>query len=235
MKFSVLCLVVLAAAVSAQKPCCAPNQFMGGNGVTYGQSGKDGALGLIIYQYGAWDFKDRRLGYDMTVFFPSNGTASNFRIIQNWAENVQWFILDSAGYCLKQAVPKTEPNNCVPTNATLSSSSYLGGEEGILVDGFSFMMSPPQDDRLGLATYSGVRESCFPIGSSFIGKSLVNPESEVDEVYTTGWVNVTVGIPEPARWFSVPPFCKADAAEMALRRPKFLPDFNLISHFGRLF
>ncbi|XP_030843290.1 development-specific protein LVN1.2-like [Strongylocentrotus purpuratus] len=171
MMFKQIMLVALLAVVtaSAKKPCCGPKQFMAGNGGTVGQVDPDsGPQGFFTYQYGAFDYTNRMFGYNMSVTYP-NGTQTNIKLIQKYGQGYQYIILEEFQYCQKQPVTKPEPINCIPANATWTSSLFIGGSKGLYADSWTYNFVYPKDPIEGVIVIQVFESNCYPFGTAFIG------------------------------------------------------------------
>jgi len=224
-RFIVLVVLAVVVAVNAQKPLCTPDQFMGGQGFTIGQVTPDGrADGFTLNQYGAWDFANRRLGFNQEVFYP-NGTFYNFRLVQDYAQGMQWVIFDQFLFCAKQPAPTPEPTNCLPPNTTVAFKGFLGGAKGVYYDSFYSKITKEESGNLeGDATVSVARDTYIPLSNTFIG-TYFDGDTPLAQVSSGGWYNVEIGISDPKRWFDLPSYCMEAPSDMT-KRPKHIPDLK---------
>jgi len=207
LKLIVVAVAVLVVSADAATPCCGPSQFIGGVGCLVGQSATPGSdpLGVNYLQFGAWDFANRKFGYNMDVIF-DNGTQSKFSVIQEYATATQWVYIDEYKYCVKGEPPLPEPTICIPDKAVFFGSLYVGGNgtDSLLVD--SWTSTSAVGTLNGTASITVRHKDCFPLGSQFQGTSSLSGQA-VPTIFSSGWFNITLGIPQPADWFTVPTYC----------------------------
>ncbi|XP_030843453.1 development-specific protein LVN1.2-like [Strongylocentrotus purpuratus] len=200
--FSALFLLTVA---SAQKPCCGPMQIMTGNGATVGIQ-NSGPQGYYTYAYGAFDYTNRRFGYNINVDRIDGKSSHDYRVVQKYDQDTEWIIHEVTQSCLKRKAYQPEPSACVPNQAVLSTTFFLGGNQGLLVDSWSYTYSSPKDPLDGVVALNQVHGSCLPTGGSIFGK-VNNGGTDVTFVIASGVLNMTVGIPDPDRWFTLPSYC----------------------------
>lgn len=182
---------------------------------------------MSVIAYGAWDYSGSRYGYDVFIAY-TNGTSLSFRIIQDYNKGSQWIIVDTYKYCEKQPVMQPEPSVCVPANATYLTSSYIGGMGGVLIDSWIDTLQYPKDPVEGASSIGVVRTSCLPASTQFQG-NVYQGSIPVPTLLFGGWLNITVGIPEPQKWFTLPSFCnQEDNGVGSSVRPLALPDLAVL-------
>ncbi|XP_071492279.1 development-specific protein LVN1.2-like [Diadema antillarum] len=218
-RLSLLLMLVAVVAVSAQKRCCTPDQFMAGVGSTIGES-DPGPTALYSNSYGAYDFTNKRFGLNVTIAF-LNDTSISYRLIQKFstAGNFQWIIYDQYKLCIKQPVTAPAFQNCVPENATFYDTMSIGGPSGLMVDVWSYEMSTPKDPVDGRVSATVIPKNCYPVGNSFVGVRYQGSES-VPMVTTSGVFNMTEGIPNPDAWFTLPSYCQQEVNEIPHRHAR---------------
>ncbi|XP_030834979.1 development-specific protein LVN1.2-like [Strongylocentrotus purpuratus] len=232
MMFKKIMLVALLAVVtaSAKKPCCGPKQFMAGNGGTVGQVDPDsGPQGFFTYQYGAFDYTNRMFGYNMSVTYP-NGTQTNIKLIQKYGQGYQYIILEEFQYCQKQPVTKPEPINCIPANATWTSSLFIGGSKGLYADSWTYNFVYPKDPIEGVIVIQVFESNCYPFGTAFIGDRFQG-QTRVPMTSSGGLLNMTIGIPDPDAWFTVPSFCPTEMNTFKTREERSAPNLPNLDFF----
>ncbi|XP_072175043.1 development-specific protein LVN1.2-like [Diadema setosum] len=225
--FAITTLVVAVSSANAQSACCAPLQYMAGIGTSMGQYEYfKGGSGLSSYIYGAFDFSAMTFGFGMYIDY-LNGTQIYFRIIQNYTTDTQWAIFDSYKVCVKQPAFKPVPNRCIPDGAVPVGDGVIGGVDGIMVSSFYYFPGP-DDPRQGIVNL-GVRKTnnsgiCTPVSSQFQGSRSDMP-LVAGMMEISGFSNVTVGIPDPGKWFNLPSFCNEDS-HTSSKSGQELPDFG---------
>ncbi|XP_072175045.1 development-specific protein LVN1.2-like [Diadema setosum] len=231
MKLYVFLILVAAAAVSAQRPCCSPKQFMGGIGTTSVQTSSEGTQPSTSFLYGAFDFEERKFGFDMFIDY-LNGTTTFFKIIQHYGEKTQWVILANYGLCLEQPAYEPEPTNCVHEGSRYGGNFVMGGPNGLNVKSYSYEYHP-WEALQGVSTATVTEDSCFFVGSTFLGTRYDLPKG-TSLFDTSGSVNITVGIEDPERWLRLPELCRKQSNMTSSALPKDLPDLSKI-HIPRFF
>ncbi|XP_001177745.2 development-specific protein LVN1.2 isoform X2 [Strongylocentrotus purpuratus] len=221
---------VLVSSASAASQCCGPPQYMGALGSLVGQSAVPGQdpLGVNFLQYGAWDYTNRKFGYMIDVVF-ANGTSSQYGAIQDYAKGTQWLFVDEIKYCMMQKAPLPEPSICIPDDAVFFSSLSIGGNgsDSLLVDSYSKTYN--EGTLVGGGSITVRHKDCFPLGSQFMGTSSeMGPP--VPTVVSNGWFNITIGIPKPDDWFTVPSYCDQQETNSA-RRPRHVHSMHLKRFF----
>ncbi|XP_054768525.2 development-specific protein LVN1.2 [Lytechinus pictus] len=229
-KSVVLVVLAVVVAVNAQKPICSPPQFMGGLGFTIGQTSADGRPeGFTLNEYGAWDFAERRLGLNLDIFYP-NGTAYNFRVIQDYTTGTQFTIFERYRFCAKQKAPMPEPENCIPGNTSVAFRGFLGaGKDRLDYDLYTMKLSKEETGNLeGEGTFSVVRgtEYDIPLSNTFIG-TYFDGETPYAQVSSGGYYNIEIGINDPKRWFDVPDYCPKELTDLTML-PKHIPKWTWV-------
>jgi len=200
-------LLLLAVTVSADpKPCCGPKQYMAVVGGTMALADpRTGPTGYTFYQNGAFDFQNRKIGLYMDMNY-GNGTNNAFRVIQFYDQGYQWVILDDVKYCTKQPMSWELADVCIPDNATYTGALTIGGTSaGMMVD--TWMMSGQSSTMIGTATMN-VASGCIPVGTSFQG-GFFDGSTLISVLLGQGIYNISLGIPDPDKWFTVPSYCNA--------------------------
>ncbi|XP_071501651.1 development-specific protein LVN1.2-like [Diadema antillarum] len=202
MKLHVFLVLVAAAAVSAQRPCCSPKQFMGGIGTTSVYTSSEGTQPSASFLYGAFDFEERKFGFDMSIDY-LNGTTTLFKIIQHYGEGSRY-----------------------------GGNFVMGGPNGLKVKSYSYEYHP-WEALQGVSTATVTEDSCFFVGSTFLGTRFDLPKG-TSLFETSGSINITVGIEEPERWLRLPELCRKQSNMTSSALPKDMPDLSKI-HIPRFF
>ncbi|XP_071501650.1 development-specific protein LVN1.2-like [Diadema antillarum] len=232
MKLQVFLVLVAAAAVSAQRPCCSPKQYMTGIGTTGVYTSPEGTQPSTTFIYGAFDFEERKFGFDISVDY-LNGTTLFFKIIQHYAEKTQWVILANEGLCLEQPAYEPEPSNCIHEGSRYDGNFVSGGPNGLKVKSYTYDYKKPSETLQGLSTITVTEDSCFFVGSSFLGTRNDIPKgSSIFE--TSGFIDTKVGIEDPERWLRLPELCRKQSNMTSSALPKDMPDLSKI-HIPRFF
>ncbi|XP_071494121.1 development-specific protein LVN1.2-like [Diadema antillarum] len=230
MHLIVFLVAAAVAVVNAHKPCCAPDKFMSGLSMVWSETDpRHGTRNGEMYLYGAYDFAAREFGFYMmsTIGF----RTSYSRIIQKFAQKSTWIILDDLQYCEKRTMSSVrEPSNCLRENGTYTGSAVIGGPNGVPVDNWKYGWNSHHSGRgcRGTLHLSVVQETCFPLGKIFTGKFSMGPGPEIFVMNSGGMMNMTLGIPDPERWFTVPSYCSDESIDMPSRRPVEMPSLDLL-------
>eukprot|EP00057_Strongylocentrotus_purpuratus_P001981 XP_003723598.1 PREDICTED: development-specific protein LVN1.2 isoform X1 [Strongylocentrotus purpuratus] len=197
---------VLVASVSASSPCCGPSQYMGVQEILVGQvfPGQE-PIGANILQVGAWDYKNRRFGFVM-IEISGNSPPYPYKLIQDYGKATQWIIDEGNKTCTKLITTPPEPTVCIPDDATFSGRVSIGGNgtDSIIADIWSKIYHEGTNTASQSITVR--HKDCFPIRSQFMG---TNNEmgAPYPRILSSGWFNITIGIPKPDDWFTVPSYC----------------------------
>ncbi|XP_054763365.2 development-specific protein LVN1.2-like [Lytechinus pictus] len=224
-------LIVIAAVLvsSASAACkCGPAQYVGGLGSVVGESTQP-PLGLNVAEVGAWDFVNRRFGFKVDLVY-SNGTAVSYRMIQNYTEGAQWIFIDEYKFCEKQKAALPEPSNCIPETATSFGKLYIGGFSGSseTLEVETWVNTISEGTLMGSGSLSVRTKDCFPVGAQFMGTSTEMGQT-TSVIMSSGWYNMTEGIPHPEDWFTLPSYCNSQESNAV----KFHPMHKL--NFKRFF
>ncbi|XP_041480665.1 uncharacterized protein LOC121428138 [Lytechinus variegatus] len=103
----------------------------------------------------------------------------------------------------------------------------FGGKNGLVADAYSYGIHYPHvhEDTLAYATV--VHENCYPLTVELIGQEFIPfLNSTVPFLSTSSFVDMTVGIPHPNLWFTLPKFCRG-GHRVSPRFSRAQPDFDL--------
>nr|XP_054769331.1 development-specific protein LVN1.2-like [Lytechinus pictus] len=221
-------LGALILAVSAGAPkCCGPDQVIAGVGATNGLELGGQPAAYITYAYGAFDFRNGDYGYYLNL--DSSQSSQSMRIIQNYTEQVQWVIQyeGKTEKCTKQPITQPAPNNCIPDDAEFKAQMTFGGKNGLVADSYSYGIHYPHVPQDARAYATVVHENCYPLTVALVGEVFVpDINSTIPFISTSGVVNMTVGIPNPDAWFTLPDSCRRGNS-VSPRFSRALPDFDL--------
>eukprot|EP00057_Strongylocentrotus_purpuratus_P028797 XP_011683271.1 PREDICTED: uncharacterized protein LOC105447198 [Strongylocentrotus purpuratus] len=158
--FSALFLLTVA---SAQKPCCGPMQIMTGNGATVGiQNG--GPQGYYTYAYGAFDYTNRRFGYNINVDRIDGKSSHDYRVVQKYDQDTEWIIHEVTQSCLKRKAYQPEPSACVPSTHDERENRCVLCNQGLLVGFLSYTTPSPKPSWHGVVALNQVAWiPCLPL------------------------------------------------------------------------
>lgn len=181
--------------------CCFAAQYeavYGGN-VGYYQDETPGSMseGFVF----ALDVTGQRVGSEGSFYY-SSGLTLNIKTIQLFKEGKQFTIVNDV--CTVTPLSSASaPRKCLPDSAKFLSHMNQGVNEMSLA---SWQLDVKEEGRMGNAYLSVSTKTCAPVGISFSG--VVDSQGKQTYVLTSGgYFNITKGIADPDRWFTVPSSC----------------------------
>ncbi|XP_063447581.1 uncharacterized protein LOC134727130 [Mytilus trossulus] len=207
----IVLIVTLALVVGTQAQiCCVPAQWEGTEGTIIAVSQNDTADPMIVTGAisVAYDATNKRIA--AMLYMSTGGYNGNVGVILNYAQGIQYTV--SGNNCTRTPLGAFVPN-CIPSDAKLQRSSYMGPPSNkMMINSYTYMRGPLE---VGVTVTAN---TCVPVGELINGQT---PNEFV--IQSVGFSNITPGISK-ADSFTPPSSC--------LNSP--LVQANLIPMQGRL-
>ncbi|XP_078595847.1 uncharacterized protein LOC144872950 [Branchiostoma floridae x Branchiostoma japonicum] len=185
--------------------CCLPKQFectAGLQNATFRGGKLD--VSSTMFKHSV-DLVNKKVAY----------VGQSFKIVQDYNKMMQYTI--NFGYCTVSKLT-TPIHDCMPANATVTTSLLMGGPKGIMMDVYDIEKISPGQGLLFKGTFSLNQEGCVPFSQ------ILKTEGSIA---TLAYVNMAFGIKDPSV-FDVPsPPCPKDTDYLNLLQQKHAPSWPI--------
>lgn len=218
-------LLLLRAYQVTSTDCCVEDQFSIGLAATWVENSSPlgWAFRLRVKGDASMDYTDHRYALNLEWYQYNDRTTSKAKYIFLYNEETVYTIFNDT-QCFKQPLLGQEPFQCLPDDAKIDDSVFVG-KSSLQLD--SWNISPYEiglfQGDLRLAT---TRENCIPVGASLIGTFEPVPGEYDRLVLEAFFFNYTTGLPPSP--FVVPEICKYSSQKVKAERLKMLEKLNIL-------
>lgn len=206
-------IVVCNGQREAPKKCCFDEDqfetFYGGN-VAFVQDGTP--IAMSDFQQMAIDVTGQRIGINGTHHFYKGGTIK-IKTIQLFKEGKEYTIMNKT-CTVKPLTKESGPKKCIPDDAKFSDYLDLGKHEFMTE---SWGINSTAQGMQGNTYVSVSSKTCAPLGANFNGV-VESGGKQMPITANGGYFNISSGIKDPKKWFTVPSFCPHNVTDTQFGR-----------------
>lgn len=220
-----LVALILGADKVTSNDCCSADQYSAGFAQTYVQISNSGGESVRARMNGdaEMDFTGRRYALNFTYHEYNEKTSGTVRYIFLYKEEVMYTIFNDLE-CVKQSHLGQEPAQCLPDDAELDDSLYVG-KNSLQLNNWKMSIDGP-DGFQGDVRLATTQEDCIPVASSLIATAKTGPGEYENFVIDEISFNYTSGLgPSP---FIVPDICKNATQKIKDERVSMFKKWNLL-------